>query len=127
MGFRFKKSAGNKFFRINFSKSGIGTSVGTNGMRFTQKAGGGTRSTISIPGTGISYVKECGSSGSKADQSCGCRTSNIGLSIVFKILGWLLIIPSLLVTLVSPALGLIGIGISILCFCAGKRNKKKGE
>lgn len=60
MGFRFRKSVKAGPFRLNFSKSGIGYSVGTKGFRYTKKANGGTRTTASIPGTGISYVKETG-------------------------------------------------------------------
>lgn len=61
MGFRFRKSIKiGKSARINLSKSGIGYSVGTKGFRYTQKANGGTRTTTSIPGTGLSYVKETG-------------------------------------------------------------------
>ena len=58
MGFRFRKSFGKGPFRMTISKSGIGYSVGGKGARFTKKAGGGTRSTLSIPGTGISYVTD---------------------------------------------------------------------
>lgn len=58
MGMRFRKSFGGKGFRVNVSKSGIGYSVGGKGFRYTQKAGGGSRTTASIPGTGISYVKD---------------------------------------------------------------------
>lgn len=58
MGFRFRKSISMGPFRVNFSKSGIGWSVGGKGYRYTKKAGGGSRSTYSIPGTGLSYVKD---------------------------------------------------------------------
>lgn len=58
MGFRFRKSINFGPFRINFSKSGIGYSFGGKGFRVTKTADGRTRSTASIPGTGISYVKE---------------------------------------------------------------------
>lgn len=58
MGFRFRKSVNLGPARLNFSKSGIGYSVGAKGFRYTKKAGGGTRTTASIPGTGISYVKD---------------------------------------------------------------------
>lgn len=58
MGFRFRKSKNFGPFRLNFSKSGIGYSVGVKGFRVTKKAGGGTRTTASIPGTGISYVQD---------------------------------------------------------------------
>lgn len=60
MGMRFRKSKNIGGFRINLSKSGIGYSVGCKGVRFTKKANGGTRQTLSIPGTGISYVTENG-------------------------------------------------------------------
>lgn len=58
MGFRYRKSIKVGGARLNLSKSGIGYSVGTKGFRVTKKAGGGTRTTASIPGTGISYVKD---------------------------------------------------------------------
>ena len=58
MGFRFRKSINLGPFRLNLSKSGIGYSVGTKGFRVTKKATGGTRTTASIPGTGISYTKD---------------------------------------------------------------------
>lgn len=72
MGFRFRKSVNLGPFRLNFSKSGVGASVGVKGFRVTKKAGGGTRTTASIPGTGISYVTE--TSGKKA--SAGKRTDS---------------------------------------------------
>lgn len=58
MSFRFRKSINIGGFRINLSKSGIGYSFGVKGLRFTRKAGGGTRTTIGIPSTGLSYVKD---------------------------------------------------------------------
>ena len=58
MGFRFRKSVKFGPFRMNFSKKGIGYSVGGKGFRVTKKAGGGVRKTLSVPGTGISHVTE---------------------------------------------------------------------
>lgn len=58
MGLRFRKSINLGGFRINISKSGIGYSFGVPGMRYTKKAKGGTRTTLSIPGTGLSYIKD---------------------------------------------------------------------
>lgn len=58
MGFRFRKSVNLGPASLNFSKSGVGYSVGVKGFRYTKKTGGGTRTTASIPGTGISYVKD---------------------------------------------------------------------
>ena len=60
MGFRFRKSKSFGPFRVNVSKSGVGWSFGNKWFRYTKKAGGGTRTTSTIPGTGISYVKDYG-------------------------------------------------------------------
>lgn len=38
MGFRFRKSKNFGPFRISVSKSGIGWSVGTKGIRYTKKS-----------------------------------------------------------------------------------------
>lgn len=58
MGMRYRKSIKAGPFRINLSKSGMGWSVGGKGYRYTKTAKGRTRITTSIPGTGISWVKE---------------------------------------------------------------------
>ena len=57
MGFRFRKSFKVGPFRTTISKSGISTSVGVKGARITKRADGKTQTTLSVPGTGISYVK----------------------------------------------------------------------
>lgn len=71
MGFRFRKTFGKGPFKMTVSKSGVGYSVGGKGFRVTKKAGGGTRTTASIPGTGISYTKDHGAKkkGSTASKS----------------------------------------------------------
>ena len=62
MGFRFRKSIDvGHGLRINLSKSGVGFSVGGKGLRVTKTADGRTRTTASIPGTGLSWVEESGS------------------------------------------------------------------
>lgn len=62
MGWRYRKSINLGLgFRINLSKSGIGYSWGFPGYRVTKMANGGSRTTYSIPGTGISYVEQDGS------------------------------------------------------------------
>lgn len=62
MGIRFRKSIKlGKGLRLNLSKSGIGFSWGIPGFRVTKTAKGRTRTTLSIPGTGVSYVDEHGS------------------------------------------------------------------
>ena len=60
MGVRFRKSVKAGPVRVTFSKSGVGYSVGGKGFRVTKKAKGGVRTTASIPGTGVSYVKDYG-------------------------------------------------------------------
>ena len=67
MGFRYRKSISlGGGFKINLSKSGIGYSWGTKGYRVSRTARGTTRTTYSIPGTGISYVRESGNRRSSA-------------------------------------------------------------
>ena len=60
MGLRFRKSVKAGPVRINFSKSGVGYSVGGKGFRVTKRADGKTQTTASIPGTGVSYTKTTG-------------------------------------------------------------------
>lgn len=59
MGLRLKKSIKlGSGAKVNLSKSGVGFSVGTKGIRKTYKAGGGTRTSFTVPGTGISYAND---------------------------------------------------------------------
>ena len=61
MGFRFRKSINlGGGFRVNLSKSGVGYSWGGKGYRVTKTANKKTRTTASIPGTGLSYTHEFG-------------------------------------------------------------------
>lgn len=65
MGMKFRKSiklgGGTK---LNISKSGVGVSTGVKGFRVSTNTSGRSRVTTSLPGTGLSYTKEYGSSGS---------------------------------------------------------------
>ena len=85
MGLRFRKSVKMGPVRVNFSKSGVGYSVGTKGYRVTKKANGGTRTTVSVPGTGISYVTETGAKKAAAPEKKGHPILK-GLVIGFLIL-----------------------------------------
>lgn len=59
MAFRYRKSINlGGGFRVNLSKSGIGYSWGVKGYRITKTAKGTTRRTVSVPGTGLSWVDE---------------------------------------------------------------------
>ena len=57
MGLRFRKSINIGTLRINFSKSGIGFSLGVKGFRVSRSAKGKMSATASLPGTGLSYVQ----------------------------------------------------------------------
>jgi len=81
MGFRYRKSI--RIFpgvRINLSKTGIGASVGFKGFRLTKRADGRVQKTISLPGTGISYVdvssKKKTDGTAKKTQSAKCPNCN---------------------------------------------------
>jgi hypothetical protein len=58
VGLRYRKSKKIGPFRFTLSKSGLSASVGVKGLRVTKMANGRVRTTASIPGTGVSYVKE---------------------------------------------------------------------
>lgn len=76
MGFKFRKSIKVGPARINLSKSGIGYSIGTKGLRYTKKASGGSRTTASIPGTGISYSKDSPKRKSSAKKYASTKASS---------------------------------------------------
>lgn len=81
MGFRFRKSKKVGPFRINFSKKGVGWSVGSKWFRYTKKAGGGSRTTTSIPGTGISFVQDYKSGKHSSKKKKSSNSSGPGTSI----------------------------------------------
>lgn len=63
MGFRMRKSI--KIapgIRMNVSKSGVGMSAGVKGARISKGADGRTRTTVGIPGSGISHTTTSSSS-----------------------------------------------------------------
>ena len=76
MGFKFRKSIKAGPLRVNLSKSGIGYSIGGKGLRITKKAGGGTRTTVGIPGTGISYSADSKKKSSKKTNSSNHSTTS---------------------------------------------------
>lgn len=64
MGFRARKSISiAKGVRLNISKTGVGISVGTKGLRHSVHSSGRRTRSVGIPGTGIGWVSS--SSGSK--------------------------------------------------------------
>lgn len=84
MGFRFRKSKKVGPFRINFSKKGVGWSVGSKWFRYTKKAGGGSRTTTSIPGTGISFVQDHKSGKRSSKKKKASKSSGSVSSLLTK-------------------------------------------
>lgn len=84
MGFRFRKSKKIGPFRINFSKKGVGWSVGSKWFRYTKKAGGGSRTTTSIPGTGISFVQDHKSGKRSSKKKKVSKSSGLTSSLFSK-------------------------------------------
>lgn len=58
MGLKFRKSINIGPLRINFSKSGVGFSMGVKGFRVGRSATGKAKATVSLPGTGLSYEQD---------------------------------------------------------------------
>jgi len=83
MGFRFRRSI--KIapgVRINLSKSGASTSIGTRGAHVTV-GHGQVRETVGIPGTGLSYTEQHRASSSGAGGL-------VLLVLILALLAWLL-------------------------------------
>lgn len=64
MGWSFRKSKNIGPVRLNFSKSGVGYSIGSKHMRYTKSATGRKSIRATIPGTGLSYTKSLGTKNS---------------------------------------------------------------
>lgn len=83
MGFRFQKRV--KIFpgvTLNFSKSGVSTSLGVRGARVTV-GNGQTRTTVGVPGTGLSYT----TTGKTGDQTAAPQPTTEELpSLYLKII-----------------------------------------
>lgn len=134
MGMRFRKSINlGGGARVNISKSGIGGSIGGKGYRYTKKANGGTRNTVSIPGTGISYVKESGSKSKKKSAEVkampqGKVENHIEFAffwIIYRVMGFITFPLGLLLLLVEPLTGICSIGLSVVFYFGGNHYKKK--
>ncbi len=70
MGFGFRKSF--KIapgVRFNVSSRGVGASVGVKGLRYSVNSRGQRRTTVSLPGTGLSYTSTSGGSNSRGNRN----------------------------------------------------------
>jgi len=106
MGFRFRKRVNiGGGFRVNVSKSGIGGSWGVTGMRLTKTATGRNRTTLSLPGTGMSYVSESG----------GRRKKKVAASQQPAFTSFLGMVMAVITTVIGFSLGLVA---GIIAFVA---------
>lgn len=101
MGTRIRKTLNAGPAKITASKSGLSASVGVKGARIGKMSNGRTRTTVSVPGTGVSYVHEVG--GKKKASSNEMLEAGKSYSWQYRILGILLIVLGVLLL----ALGLL--------------------
>jgi hypothetical protein len=112
MGFRFGKSINlGGGARVNISKKGIGASIGGGGFRVAKKAGGGTRTTASIAGTGVRYQKDSSSSKSqpKSRANVKAKTPFKLFSILLKIMSVIMFAFGTLLFFALPPIGAVAI------------------
>ena len=83
MGFYYRKSVGLGPFRINLSKTGVGYSVGTKGIRTGVSSKGRRYTTFSVPGTGVGYKT--------SGKGAGCLVMLCGYAMLAVIVIWRLI------------------------------------
>jgi hypothetical protein len=86
MGFRFRRSVRlAPGLRINIGKSGVSASVGGRGAHVTV-GHGHTRTTVSAPGTGISYTTTTGRRRRPGGGDWGAGL--IGIAIILALMWW---------------------------------------
>jgi len=87
MGFRFRKSI--KVFpgvRFNLSKSGVSASVGVPGLTTNIKPGRRSRTTVGVPGSGVSYTVTHDDSGLPVRSGSGLLSLILWGLIIFGIM-----------------------------------------
>lgn len=89
MGLRFRKSV--KIapgVRVNFSKKGVGMSVGTKGARYSVHSSGRRTTTVGLPGTGLYYTSSKGGSRKKSTGGAAPSSSLAGRVFFWLFIGW---------------------------------------
>lgn len=113
MGFRLRKSI--KLFggvKLNLSKSGVGISAGVKGAR-VGIGPRGVRTTLSVPGTGMSYVSEKGLKKKTSQQQVRPQTQVINTAKPYKGTRWLVgAVIGLIMVGTNPGLGVF---VAIVC------------
>ena len=124
MGFRFRKSIKVGGVRVNFSKSGVGYSIGTKGARITKTANGRTRTTAGIPGTGISYVSESRKKGNSVSTSTTAETGSF-VRVTFRLVAFLLLAIGFAVLASGNDVCIVFFVFGVLLTLLTKKRKKK--
>src|ERR1700709_673291 len=78
MGWRYRKSVSFGPLRLNVGRRGIGTSVGVRGIRLSDGADGRRRLTLTVPGTGWSYIKNLPKPGGRTTPITGTSLPHPG-------------------------------------------------
>lgn len=116
--------------RVTLSKSGIGYSVGTKGARITKTANGRTRTTLSVPNTGISYVKE--SSNRKPTEAASSSNDPLkinykGRAALYGVCAVIFFLCGLICLIESVGAGIAIIIVSVLVWISSRKNSKKAK
>lgn len=95
--FRFRRSIGNKFFRLNVSKTGLSLTSGVPGAHLNTPLIGRRKRksmiTLGIPGTGLSYRQEIGSkTGLSPSPNPNPNGLPINEQIIFVLIGLIVLI-----------------------------------
>ena len=125
MGVRARKSFKAGPARVTFSKSGVSSSVGVKGVRVGKMANGKTRTTLSVPGTGISYVSESGKSGGLDDVETQPSGDGLWFDVFMGAMLPVLSILMLLISVVYPVFIFICIGAAVSAVLFIKSAKRK--
>lgn len=132
MGLRYRKSINlGGGFRINFSKSGVGYSFGGKGFRYTKTARGTNRATVSIPGTGISWVEESG----KAKHPAAAKPAPQNSSLLYSVENEDEIVSADFETFLNAIKHFVKINkiltflpfVALICFIAGTAQTASGD
>jgi hypothetical protein len=98
--FRFHRSVGNKFFRLNVSKTGLSLTSGVPGAHLNVPLIGQRKrkmmATISAPGTGLSYRQQIGGKTGLA-PSGGITGLPVNQQAIYAIIGFIVILVMTLV------------------------------
>ena len=127
MGLRFRKSINlGKGVKLNISKESVGISAGVKGVRVSVNSKGRKTTSVSIPGTGLSYVSTKNISNRNKENKIKTVSTLTNIQLkryltIYRISGYILIASGLLLL----PLGIIAIIIGIIFLFISKEYKNK--